>query len=84
MPNNFFRFIISASDVGIEKYDTLEIAELMRPVAPIKNDSLFEFAQTVSCLFVEPTYHQTQSSQKCLPNTHYRKYKKHQRLTTRG
>jgi hypothetical protein len=47
------RFFLSPSDVGIEKYQSIEIAERMKPVDPVEDDELLAFAQVVSALLEE-------------------------------
>jgi hypothetical protein len=48
-------FFLSPADVGIEKYRSVDIAELMKPVDPVKDDDLLLFAQAVSALLEEPS-----------------------------
>ena len=51
MSNFFNRFLLSPQDVGIEKYSTEEIAEIMKPSETEDSESLMEFACAVREIF---------------------------------
>lgn len=47
------RFFLSPGDVGIERYQSIEIAERMKPIDPVTDDDLLAFARVVSTLLEE-------------------------------
>ena len=54
--------IKSPADIGIERYNTTDIRERMKPIELNKDDTLLAFAKDVSYLFQESSESSSKSS----------------------